>query len=417
MEFFKNVDPLVLYVVSTAVTLAWGFFYMRARYERANQKFEESFRPVKKLPPKENIELELKKIEGELVGKPIPKELQFSEEPQRTKTSVVSKVLPFKKQVEPVAPPQPQKLVTLEEALQSTRSGFFGRMKGLFDKPSFSSEDLETIEEVLYTSDLGPKTVQRLMPAVTQSLQGGGQKSAETLKQAIRQEMLSILDSAQNGSDSITKHFAASDVPPHKPEVWMIVGVNGAGKTTTIGKLAHKLAQGGKSVLIAAGDTFRAAASEQLKVWSERAKVEIFAPEGVDNPSAIAFDACKQAQAKQFDFLILDTAGRLHTQKNLMEELKKVKRVIDKSQSGAPHQILLVLDANAGQNALIQAQEFNAALGISGVVLTKLDGTAKGGMAVAVAAELGLPIQLIGVGEQVDDLRAFNSQEFVDAIL
>ncbi len=229
--------------------------------------------------------------------------------------------------------------------------------------------------------------------------------------------MLSILESAQSGVVGLSTHFTSESQTKNKPEVWMIVGVNGAGKTTTIGKMAHKLASSGKTVLVAAGDTFRAAAGEQLRVWSERAKVEIFSPEGVDNPSAIAFDACKQAQAKGFDYLIIDTAGRLHTQKNLMDELKKVKRVVDKSQAGAPHQMLLVLDANAGQNALIQAQEFHAALGVSGVVLTKLDGTAKGGMAVAVAAELGLPIQLIGVGEKQDDLRPFNSQEFVDAII
>jgi fused signal recognition particle receptor len=412
---FQNIDPTVLGIVSTAIALAWGFFYMRGRYERGQQRYENSVLKPKKKQPAPDLETELKKIEGELSGKSIPKELQFDDSEKVKSKKPESKVIPFKRSEEPK--PVQVELVSLQDALQSTRSGFFGKIKGLFEKPSLSQDDLEAIEEVLYTSDLGPKTVQRLLPTVTQVFEGSGEKTADSLKLAIRNEMLAILESANSGNKNLSEHFAKEFSSKNKPEVWMVVGVNGAGKTTTIGKLAHKLASNGKTVLVAAGDTFRAAAGEQLKVWSERAKVEIFSPEGIDNPSAIAFDACKLAQSKHFDYLILDTAGRLHTQKNLMEELKKVKRVIDKSQSGAPHQTLLIVDANAGQNALIQAKEFHAALDVSAVVLTKLDGTAKGGMAVAVAAELGLPIQLIGVGEKQEDLRPFNAKEFVDAIL
>jgi fused signal recognition particle receptor len=197
----------------------------------------------------------------------------------------------------------------------------------------------------------------------------------------------------------------------------MIVGVNGAGKTTTIGKLAHKLAEKNLKVMIAAGDTFRAAAKEQLKVWADRSSVIYFSPEGVDNPSGVAFDAVKKAQEEQVDIAIIDTAGRLHTQAHLMEELKKVKRVMDKAMAGSPHEVLLVLDANSGQNALIQAREFNEALGVTGVILTKMDGTAKGGIALGVASDLNLNIKLIGIGEKVEDLRPFNSEEFINSII
>ncbi len=192
--------------------------------------------------------------------------------------------------------------------------------------------------------------------------------------------------------------------------------MNGAGKTTTIGKLANQLAQKGKRVLIAAGDTFRAAAREQLKVWSERAEVEIFDLPETKDPSAVAFGACERGVQRGFDFIIIDTAGRLHTQKNLMEELKKMKRVIQKVIPNAPHETLLVLDANNGQNSLLQAREFHGALGVSGVILTKMDGTAKGGVAVGVASELKIPIKWIGIGEKVSDLRLFSPQEFVKSI-
>jgi fused signal recognition particle receptor len=193
--------------------------------------------------------------------------------------------------------------------------------------------------------------------------------------------------------------------------------VNGAGKTTTIGKLARRFAQSGRRVLVAAGDTFRAAAADQLKIWTDRAQVEIFSPENVTDPSAVAFMAVEAAQGGGFDIVIIDTAGRLHTQKNLMEELRKMKRVMQKKIESAPHEVLLVLDANSGQNALVQAREFHQALGVTGVVLTKLDGTAKGGVAVGLACELQIPIKLIGVGEGIEDLRRFSSREFVDSIL
>lgn len=396
---------------------------MRARFQRAHERFEASRAEThaRRQALKEvtkSVDEQLEEIEKELVGKPVPKELVFpAEQEDRPKKS--ASILDFKaRAAEKKKKDEPTKLITLEEALRGTKSGLLGRISSLFSSnESISSDSLESLEEVLYTSDLGPQTVQKLINSVSEKIESSAQKDLSVVRGALRDEMLEILSKAQSQREPISRYFDSNIKSENKPEVWMIVGVNGAGKTTTIGKLANKLAQSGKSVLVAAGDTFRAAAGEQLKVWTDRAQVEIFSPEGVESPSAVAFDACKHAQQKGFDCLIIDTAGRLHTQKNLMEELKKVKRVIDKSQAGAPHEVLLVLDANSGQNALIQAREFHSALGVTGIVLTKLDGTAKGGVAIGVAGELGLPIQLIGVGEGKDDIRPFESVEFVDAIV
>ncbi len=303
--------------------------------------------------------------------------------------------------------------ITLERALEKTKRSFLGRVKEIFAaKGTLPAQDLEELEEILYTSDLGPQTVRRLMEVLGEKLSKREMADFEVVRGALRDEVVSIFTK----SDGSGGTFGGLDVSS-SPVVWMVVGVNGAGKTTTIGKLAAQLAQGGKRVMVAAGDTFRAAAGEQLKVWTERAQVEIFSPEGVTDPSAVAYQAVERAKAQGFDVVMVDTAGRLHTHKNLMEELKKMKRVIAKILPEAPHEILLVLDASSGQNALVQAREFHSSLEVSGVVLTKLDGTAKGGVAVGVAYELGLPIRLIGVGEKMGDLRPFVAQEFVEAIL
>lgn len=303
--------------------------------------------------------------------------------------------------------------VQLQDALGKTRNSFLGRIKSVFSSEvDFSDEHMEELEEILYTSDLGPRTVERLTGKLNQSLKNQDKKNFESVREALKSEINSIFSSVD-----FTDPFEEWSKRAEKPLVIMIVGVNGAGKTTTIGKMARRFSQENKKVLIAAGDTFRAAASDQLKVWSERAEVEIFSPEGVSDPSAVAFDAYQAAKSKEFGVLIVDTAGRLHTQSNLMEELKKMKRVVAKGDETAPHEVLLVLDANSGQNALLQAKNFHEALNVSGVVLTKMDGTAKGGVAVGVVNELGVPIRLIGVGEGIQDLRAFSAQEFVDSIL
>jgi fused signal recognition particle receptor len=329
----------------------------------------------------------------------------------------------------------------LASALQNTRGSFFGRIKNIFSaKPQITAGELDDLEEILYTSDLGPQTVQRLLSAVETKLRADGGSGFEAVRSALKTEMIDIFDGLNGGQDSrdidgSAGGLLASAIDPampgseyieglerlqiwnRKPAVLMIVGVNGAGKTTTIGKLARRIAQSGRKVLVAAGDTFRAAAGDQLKVWTERAQVEIFSPENVSDPSAVAYQAIERGLRDSCDVVIIDTAGRLHTQKNLMEELKKMKRVMTKLIPDAPHEVLLVLDANSGQNALIQAREFNQALDVTGVVLTKLDGTAKGGVAVGLACELRLPIKLIGVGEGIEDLRRFSSREFVDSII
>ena len=322
----------------------------------------------------------------------------------------------FKKTQKPTLPPSPstepgrKDYKTLEDALSKTKAGFWGQLKSRFqESDSLGKGDLESLEEALYTSDLGPKTVDFLINKVSEKMNGQA-LTLQQLNQSLKDELALIF------SPQETLELKEGTENP-RPWVWMVVGVNGAGKTTTIGKLACQEANNGKRVLIAAGDTFRAAADAQLKVWAERADVEIFSPEGLKDPSAVAFDAVQKAVAKDFDLVIIDTAGRLHTQKNLMEELKKMKRVMDKAMPGSPHETLLVLDANSGQNALMQADQFHKALDVTGVILTKMDGSAKGGVAVGIACEHHLPIRMIGVGEKIEDLRPFQPTEFINSIL
>lgn len=295
-------------------------------------------------------------------------------------------------------------------ALATTKSQLFGRLQGLFERET-QVTPWDEIEEILYTSDLGPKTVQTLMGRLQESLSRSEKKDFGVLSQNLKEEITAILREAQG-----SKSPALLEKSEDGPKVIMIVGVNGAGKTTSLGKLAAQLALGGAKVLVAAGDTFRAAASSQLRTWTERAQVEIFSPEGVKDPSAVAFDAFSKARAQGFSHLLLDTAGRLHTQVPLMEELKKVQRVLKKANSGAPHEVWIVLDANSGQNALVQARQFHEALGLTGAVLTKMDGTAKGGVAVGLAHDLKIPIRYLGLGEKIHDLREFSPTDYVEAL-
>lgn len=314
------------------------------------------------------------------------------------------------KAAEPVAAPVPapvveEKEVDLKKALRATEENIFGRIKNLF-KANEASSHLEDIEEVLYTSDLGPETVQRLMGAL------------EDMNRKEKADLGKVRDTLKTEMEGVFSNLPSNDLQFSKegPTVLMVVGVNGAGKTTSIGKLSAQFASQGKRVLVAAGDTFRAAAGGQLKVWTERAQVEIFSPDGVKDPSAVAFDAVSKAKGQNYDIVIIDTAGRLHTQENLMEELKKMKRVMTKVIPDAPHEVIIVLDANSGQNALIQAKEYHKALTLTGAILTKMDGTAKGGVAVGLANELQIPIKFIGVGERIQDLRHFSPHEFVESI-
>lgn len=307
-----------------------------------------------------------------------------------------------------------EKAVDLKEALKKTEENLFGRIRSLF-KGDTSNKHLDEIEEILYTSDLGPTTVQRLMGALEDKLSKKERTDYDMVRDALKEEIKNIFAGSHS---AVPEQGILSKIrfAPEGPTVLMVVGVNGAGKTTSIGKISSQLANQGKKVLVAAGDTFRAAAGGQLKVWTDRARVEIFSPEGVTDPSAVAFDAVAKGKAQGYDVVIVDTAGRLHTQANLMEEIKKMKRVMAKVIPEAPHETLIVLDANSGQNALMQAKEFHNALTLTGAILTKMDGTAKGGVAVGLAQELQIPIKLLGVGERIQDLRTFSSQEFVDSL-
>ncbi|MDD2558983.1 MAG: signal recognition particle-docking protein FtsY [Desulfuromonadaceae bacterium] len=295
----------------------------------------------------------------------------------------------------------------MRNGLAKTHKSLFGKLDAVLGSGAkINSATIEEIEEILVSADFGVRTTQKLVTALQERLTRGEMQQAEQVRTALREEILAILSST----------VYTADMEAHKPYVMMVVGVNGVGKTTTVGKLAHQLKQQGQKVILGAADTFRAAAAEQLVAWGERADVGVVRhSEGAD-PAAVAFDAAKAAIAREADLLIVDTAGRLHTKVNLMEEMKKIRRVLEREISGAPHETLLVLDATTGQNALTQARLFREAVAIDGIILTKLDGTARGGMAVAIASELHLPVRYIGVGEGVEDLRPFEPELFVDAL-
>jgi fused signal recognition particle receptor len=326
--------------------------------------------------------------------------------------------------VAPIATPDFEPDVNLNTALKKTEENFFGRIRKAFSNADKKAV-LEEIEEILYTSDLGPTTVQKLLTVVENELSKSDMSNIDKVKSALREQMLAILKPVHIETQHeilVSEMLKKSDLGP---KVLMVVGVNGAGKTTSIGKISAQLASQNFKVLVAAGDTFRAAAGGQLKTWTDRALsesngqgvVEIYWPDNTTDPSAVAFDAITKAKAQNFDFVILDTAGRLHTQAHLMEELKKVKRVMAKVIAEAPHETWIVLDANSGQNALMQAKEFHGAIGVSGVILTKMDGTAKGGVALGVVDQLNIPIKLVGIGEKINHLKPFNYTEYVDSIL
>lgn len=295
----------------------------------------------------------------------------------------------------------------LKSGLKKTKEGLVGRIDALvLGKKTIDADTLEELEEILLTSDIGVKTTVELIRTLEQCLGRNELKDGEALRAALKDEILTRLNA----------HHQPLDIHRQKLFVLLVIGVNGVGKTTTIGKLASRFSAAGSKVLLAAADTFRAAAAEQLTVWGDRSGVDVIRHKEGADPSAVVFDACKAAVARNVDILIIDTAGRLHTKVNLMEEMKKICRVIDREIPGAPHETLLVLDAATGQNAISQARLFKEAAGVTGLALTKLDGTAKGGIVVAVSHEFALPVRYIGVGESIEDLRDFDPQEFTDAL-
>lgn len=271
-------------------------------------------------------------------------------------------------------------------------------------------ELLEDLEAALLSADLGARVVDRLMRKVNEETRGAEGKTSEGLQDVLSRALYGILKPVAD----VTLDRLIID--GSTPFVFLVVGVNGVGKTTTIAKMAQRMVQSGRRPLLVAGDTFRAAAIEQLQVWGDRIGVEVVRQRHGADPAAVAFDGIVAAKARKVDVVLIDTAGRLHTKSNLMDELRKVKRVIGQELPGAPHEVLLVLDATLGQNALAQARQFHEAVGVSGLVLTKLDGTARGGIVVAIAEELKIPIRLIGVGEGVEDLQDFNAEAFVAAL-
>lgn len=294
----------------------------------------------------------------------------------------------------------------LKNGLSKTRNTFSGGLDRIFSGSQKMNEELlEEIEELLITSDVGVKTTMSLVEKIRKKT--AGISDVDSLKRALREEILAVIRKGQTRKGNMERA---------KPEVIMVVGVNGVGKTTTIGKLSARFRERGKKVLIVAADTFRAAAGEQLAIWAEKSGAQIVRHRDGADPASVAYDGVEAAIARGMDVVLVDTAGRLHTKVNLMEELKKIRRTIAKKLPDAPHEILMVLDATTGQNALTQAKLFHDAIGLTGIALTKLDGTAKGGIVIAICDALNIPLNYIGVGEKIDDLQEFQPEQFVEAL-
>jgi fused signal recognition particle receptor len=299
----------------------------------------------------------------------------------------------------------------LKQSISKTRSQISAKVEDLISgEKKIDPELLTKLENALLAADLGPRTTHQILEAVRQRLERHALTNTADLKAELKNQLLYALRIVPSANGTA----AAAQKP--RPNVIFVVGVNGTGKTTTIGKLAHRFRQSGKNVVLAAGDTFRAAAIEQLGVWAARTGSEIVKTKSGGDPAAVVYDALSSARARNADIVIVDTAGRLHTKSNLMAELDKMKRTATKIIPGAPHEVLLVMDATTGQNGLAQAREFTATAGVTGIVLTKLDGTAKGGIIVAITRELGLPVQYVGTGETIEDLVPFDAETFVSSL-
>ena len=305
--------------------------------------------------------------------------------------------------------PPPSLLDRLKKSVGKTRSEIAARVEGIFaGDRRLDPEQLRRLENALLAADLGVRTTKEMIEAVRQAADHAPLNDSGQLRDALKNQLLGILNAVPAKSNG-----APADP---RPRVIFVVGVNGTGKTTTIGKLAHRLRQDGSTVMLCAGDTFRAAAIEQLAVWANRTGSELIEQKSGADPAAVVYDGLAAARARNVDVVIVDTAGRLHTKSNLMQELEKMKRTAAKLVPGAPHDVLLVLDATTGQNGLSQAREFTATAGVTGIVLTKLDGTARGGIVIPIVRELGLPVRFVGTGETADDLVPFDAQTFVNSL-
>lgn len=331
---------------------------------------------------------------------PVASEPSAAAEPERPEAVVSS---PAEK------PASKSMFKRLQERLGKSKDSFVYRLDRLFlGRKEIDQELFEQLEEILITADLGVATTLELLDDARKKVKRDQLSDPQALKTIIRDQILAYIVATDQSAELV--------MPVEGPFVIMVVGVNGVGKTTTIGKIAAKFVRAGQSVLLVAGDTFRAAAINQLKIWGERVGVEVIAQNPGADPSSVVFDGLEYGVAHNYDVILIDTAGRLHTSVNLMAELKKIKRVIGKKMEGAPHEVMLVLDATTGQNSLSQVKFFHEAVGVSGLTLTKLDGTAKGGIVANVCRESKIPVRFIGIGEQLDDLRDFDAREFVDAL-
>jgi fused signal recognition particle receptor len=383
--------------------------------ERAEDKYTETDRILDKSAPQESVEQarpdestqatqELEVVE--LRAKP---ETVSEEERYEFEKTTLDKAEPYEvaeTRVEEIPETKESLFSRLRSGLSKTQVGLVGKLDEILSSREIDADLWDEFEEALITADLGVGTTLKLRQRIQEKLSKKSLRDPKAIMNTLKQECLEILKNAEGKPIKIES----------KPFVIIIAGVNGVGKTTTIGKIAYKFSNEGKSVMVAAADTFRAAAVEQLEIWANRVGADFLRGQSGSDPSAVAFDALKASQSRETDILIVDTAGRLHTRTNLMEELKKLRRVISRELDGAPDETLLVLDATTGQNAIQQAKMFNEAIDVTGIILTKLDGTAKGGVILAIADELNIPVKFIGIGESLGDLREFNAEEFVEAL-
>ncbi len=399
--------PIVIGVIVVVAVLAYVLFFRKKELPEAPKAVEKT--PSREAKPSEKPPAQ--KREPAATKQAPAEEAKTVSAPSIEQLSSADAI----PEAEPVPPPVPsaepppvvskKDVAGLRKGLAATRGGFMARLKAIFTgKKEIDPAILEQLEEVMLTSDVGVKTTQAILERLREQMNKSELSDTDAVWAALRAEAARILS------------IPVPKAPKSKPLVVLMVGVNGVGKTTTIGKLATKWNGDGKKVMLAAGDTFRAAAVQQLEVWGKRVGAEVVkGKEGAD-PGAVAFEATKKAIEAQADVLFVDTAGRLHTKVNLMDEIKKVKRTITKAFDGAPHETLLVIDATTGQNALNQAALFKEALDLTGLILTKLDGTAKGGVVLGVCDELKVPVRYIGLGERAEDLREFVAADFVEAL-
>ncbi|MGB3585027.1 MAG: signal recognition particle-docking protein FtsY [Tunicatimonas sp.] len=305
---------------------------------------------------------------------------------------------------------------TLDKGLEKSKQSFFEKMsKAVAGKATVDEEVLDELEQILVTSDVGVDTMVKIIDRIEARVARDKYLNTSELDRILREEIAALLSEA-DGSHTTTQATDFRIPEDHQPHVMLVVGVNGVGKTTTIGKLAHQFKQQGKHVILGAADTFRAAAVDQLKLWGERVDVPVVSHGMNTDPASVAYDAVKQGVAQKADLVIVDTAGRLHNKVNLMNELSKIKRVIQKFVPEAPHEVLLVLDGSTGQNAFLQAREFIKATEVTALAITKLDGSAKGGVVIGISDQFKIPVKYIGVGEKMEDLQVFNKMEFVDSL-